>query len=406
MPVLLVIIDGLSDRPINGKTPLSEAKKPNLNKICKNGINGIMDTIAPGIRPGSDTSHLALLGYDPFECYTGRGPIEAAGVGIDVKPGDVAFRANFATVEGKGSIFDKVVVDRRAGRIEDTTELVKALREIELPVEFFIERGTEHRAALVLRGEELSHEVSDTDPKKIGEKVKRCKPLSERAKRTAEIVNEFMEKAHKILDSHPLNKEREQKGLPKANAILLRGAGTASHIKSFEEKFGLKLAVISATALIKGIGRIVGGDIIEVEGATGDKNTNVANKVNAAIKALDEYDVVLLHFKATDELGHDGDFEGKKEFIEKLDKHFERFFDLDFSKICLIITADHSTPISVGDHTGDPVPVVILHEGVRVDDVEEFSEFEVYKGGLCRIRGKDLLNIAFDLLNISKKFGA
>ncbi len=407
MPVLLVIIDGLSDRPVNGKTPLSVATKPNLDRIAEMGVNGIMDTIAPGVRPGSDTSHLALLGYDPFKYYSGRGPIEAAGVGIEVKPGDVAFRANFATVAGEGSVFDKVVVDRRAGRIEDTSSLIEAIkREVKLPVEFYIERGTGHRAALVLRGEGLSHEVSDTDPKRIGERVKRCTAISKEAERTAEIVNEFMERAHEVLDSHPLNAEREKKGLPKANAILLRGAGKAPHIEPFYKKFGLRLAVIAATALIKGVGRIVGGDIIEVKGATGNKHTNIAGKIDAALKALESHDVVLLHFKATDELGHDGDFEGKVEFIEKLDKHLAKLLDLDFSKVCLIVTADHSTPVSVGEHTADPVPVAIVHEGVRVDEVKSFSEFEAYKGGLCRIRGRDVLNIALDLLNLSKKFGA
>ena len=407
MPFLLVVIDGLSDRPIDGKTPLSVAKKPNLDKIAELGINGIMDTIAPGIRPGSDTSHFALLGYDPFKYYSGRGPIEAAGVGIDVKPGDVAFRVNFATVKGEGSIFDKVVVDRRAGRIENTDELVKAINEnVELPVEFIFKRGTGHRAALVLRGEGLSHEVSDTDPKKVGAKVKKCKALSERAMKTAEIVNQFMQRAHEILEEHPLNAERERKGLLKANALLLRGAGVAPHIPSFKEKYGLKFAVIAATALIKGVGKIVGGDIIEVEGATGNKYTNIENKINAALKALESYDAILLHFKATDELGHDGDFEGKREFIEKLDKHLEKLLQLDFSKVCLVVTSDHSTPINVGDHTADPVPIVILHKDVRRDEVKEFSEFEAYKGGLCRIRGMDLINIVLDLLNIAKKFGA
>ncbi len=406
MPVLLVVIDGLSDRPINGKTPLSDAETPNLDKMAEMGINGIMDTIAPGIRPGSDTSHLALLGYDPHKYYTGRGPIEAAGVGIEVKPGDIAFRVNFATVEGEGTIFDKTVVDRRAGRIEDTSELINAIRNVKLPVEFIIEKGTGHRAALVLRGEGLSHDITDTDPKEVGKKVKRCKPLSEKAARTAEIVNEFMQKAHEVLENHPLNVERERRGLPKANAILLRGAGEMPEIPSFKEKFGLKIAVIAATALIKGVGRVVGADVITPPGATGNRHTDINAKVRAALKALEEYDVVLLHFKATDELGHDGDFEGKKEFIEKLDRHFAEFLNLNFSRVCLIITADHSTPIRVGDHTADPVPVLILHEGVRPDDVKKFSEFEAYKGGLCRIRGMDLLNIALDLLNIAKKFGA
>ena len=407
LPVLIVVIDGLSDRPVNGKTPLSVANTPNLDKMAEMGINGIMDTIAPGIRPGSDTSHLALLGYDPFKYYTGRGPIEAAGVGIEVKPGDIAFRVNFATVEGEGGIFDKTVVDRRAGRIQDTEELIKAIREnVKLPVEFLIEKGTGHRAALVLRGEGLSHEITDTDPNEVGKKVKQCKALSEDAAWTAEIVNEFMQKAHEVLENHPMNAEREKKGLPKANALLLRGAGVMPHIPSFEEKFGLKLAVIAATALIKGVGSIVGGDIITPEGATGNRNTDIGAKIRAAKEAIEKYDVVLLHFKATDELGHDKDFEGKKEFIERLDRHISELLGINIAKNCLIITADHSTPVKVGEHTADPVPVVILHEDVRTDEVRKFSEFEAYKGGLCRIRGMDLLNIALDVLNIAKKFGA
>jgi len=408
--VLLIVVDGLSDR--GARTPLSSAKKPNMDKLAEMGINGIMDPIAPGIRPGSDTGHLSLLGYDPYKYYTGRGPIEAAGAGIEVKPGDIAFRVNFGTVEGEGSVFDKVVVDRRAGRISDTDELVKAINEgIDLSkfgVEFIFRRGSGHRGALVLRGKDLSDKITDTDPHKIGEKVWRCKPLSddEKAKRTAEIVNYFMEKAHKILDKHPLNEERAKKGLPKANVLLLRGVGVVPHIPPFEQRYGMKLAVVAGTTLIKGIGRILKGDVIEVEGATGSKNTNIKGKVEAALKALETHDFVLLHFKATDELGHDGDFKGKKEFIEKLDTHFEPILGLDFSKVCLILTADHSTPVTAKEHTGDPVPITIVYKDVRVDEVKSFSEFEAYKGGLCRIRGLDLMNIVMDLIDKAKKFGA
>ncbi len=411
--VLLVVLDGLGDRPVNGKTPLSEAEKPNLNRLAKTGINGIMDTISPGIRPGSDTGHLSLLGYDPYKYYTGRGPIEAAGTGVEVKPGDVAFRVNFGTVEGEGeSVFDKVVVDRRAGRISDTDELEKAINEgvdlSEFNVEFIFRRGSGHRGALVLRGEGLSDRIGDTDPHKVGEKVRRCVPLddSEEAKRTAEIVNSFMEQAHRILEKHPLNEERAKKGLPKANAVLLRGAGKCPHIPSFEEMHGMKLAVIAGTTLIKGIGKLLKGYVPDVEGATGNRNTNLENKVKATLKALEDYDFVLLHIKATDELSHDGDFEGKKEFIERVDKAIKPLLDLDFGEVCLIVTADHSTPVTVREHTGDPVPVVIVHEGVRVDDVDEFSELKAWKGGLCRIRGMDLFRIALDLIDRMEKFGA
>ncbi|MCS7129900.1 MAG: phosphoglycerate mutase, partial [Archaeoglobaceae archaeon] len=285
MPLLMFIIDGLPDRPMKNKTPLSVAKKPNLDKIAEIGINGIMDTISPGVRPGSDTSHLALLGYDPYKFYSGRGPIEAYGVGIDLKPGDLAFRANFATVVGNGSIFDKVVVDRRAGRIENTEELVKALNEIDLSLDFEVARATGHRAVVVFR-EAFSADLSDTDPKVVGEKVKKCKPLAESASKVAEVVNEFMQKAHEVLEKHSINAERELKGLPKANAILLRGSGVMKEIPSFKGKYGLKLTVISATALIKGVGRMVGGEVFTPKGATGNKKTDIGAKIESALDFL------------------------------------------------------------------------------------------------------------------------
>ncbi len=405
----MIIIDGVSDRPIDGKTPLSEAYTPNMDKIASLGINGIMDTIAPGIRPGSDTGHLALLGYDPFKYYTGRGPIEAAGAGIELQPGDIAFRVNFGTVEGNGNVFDKIVIDRRAGRINETQPLVNAIMQnVKLDVDFILAKGSGHRAALVLRGNELSDKITDTDPKVIGKKVKKCRPLEddEKARFTAEIVNDFMEKTHRILENHPLNKEREKKGLLKANVLLLRGVGKAVHIPTFREKYDMSLAVISGTTLIRGIGKILGGDLIDVKGMTGSKNTNIRGKVEAAIRCLDKYDFVLLHFKAPDEFGHDGDFNGKKEFIERIDRELEPILNLDFSRVCLILTGDHSTPVMVREHTADPIPVIILHKGVRVDEVKQFSEFEAYKGGLCRIRGMDLTNIALDLIDKAKKFGA
>lgn len=398
----MLILDGLPDRPIDEKTPLTVAKKPNLDKIAEMSINGIMDTIAPGIRPGSDTSHLALLGYDPYKYYTGRGPIEALGAGIELRPGDIAFRANFATVEGEGGIFDKVVVDRRAERISDTEELVKALNEISLPVDFEVAKATGHRAVVVFRGL-FTDRATDTDPKVVGEKVKRCKSDKPEVEK---VINEFMEKAHETLERHWLNELRAKKGLKKANAILLRGSGVMKEVPSFKDKFGLKLKVISATALIKGVGKLVGGEVFTPPNATGDKNTNIEEKILSAVDSLKTSDVVLLHIKAPDELGHDKDFDGKVKFIEKLDPYLAHLFDLDLSKVCLIVTSDHSTPIKIGDHTADPVVISIAHEDVRKDDVKRFDEFSATKGGLCRIRGMDVLNIALDLLNLNKKFGA
>lgn len=274
-------------------------------------------------------------------------------------------------------------------------------------IDFVFKRGSGHRGAIVFRGR-VSDKVSGTDPKEMGLKVKKAKPLddSEEAKNTAEAINYFMEEAHRILENHPKNAEREEKGLLKANVLLLRGGGRVRKVESFKERYGMKLAFITGTTLIKGIGKYIGADLIEVEGATGNKLTNLKNKFEAALNALGSHDAVLVHIKAADELGHDGDFEGKKEFIERVDREIAVLKELDFSQICLIIGADHSTPIKVGDHTADPVPVVIVHEGVRVDEVDSFSEFFAYKGGLCRIRGRDLFNIVLDLTNWSKKFGA
>ncbi len=408
MKILMVIVDGMADRSVDGTTPLKSARTPNLDLLSEMGINGIMDTIRPGIRPGSDTAHLSILGYDPFQYYTGRGPIEACGAGIEVRPGDIAFRVNFATVEGDGSVFDKRVVDRRAGRIQDKEELVKAVNEgVKLEgIELILGNASGHRAALVLRGGNLSDRITDSDPKSEGDKVKRVVALEPEAEHTARVVNEFIERSHAILDSHPLNEERAKNGLPKANVLLLRGVGKAVHVPKFHERYGMRMAVIAGTTLIKGIGRLVGADVIENERFTGSKNTDLDLKVKTALKSLETLDFVLLHIKAPDEFGHDGDFEGKKDFIEKVDSAFEAFTSLNFSEICLTVLSDHTTPVSVKDHTADPVPVMIVCEGVRRDDVKHFNEFSVYRGGLCRIKGMDLMNILLDLTGKSKKFGA
>jgi len=407
MKILMVIIDGLSDRSVNGTTPLKSARTPNMDLLAELGINGIMDTIKPGIRPGSDTAHLSILGYNPFKFYTGRGPIEACGAGIEVKPGDIAFRVNFGTVKGEGSVFDKIVVDRRAGRIQDKGELIKAINSgIRLDsIEFILGNASGHRAALVFRGRDLSDRITDSDPKKEGERVKRVKALDESAESTARVVNEFIEKSHEILDSHPFNLKREKAGLPKANVLLLRGVGKALHIPSFEERYGMRLAVIAGTTLIKGVGRLVKADVIEDDRFTGSKNTDLDLKVKKALEMLETHDFVLLHIKGTDEFGHDGDFDGKRKFIEKVDSAIEPLLELDFSEVCFVMLSDHTTPVTVRDHTADPVPIVIVFREVRKDDVKAFNEFESYKGGLCRISGEDLMNILLDLIGKAKKFG-
>ncbi|MCD1294768.1 phosphoglycerate mutase [Methanocella sp. CWC-04] len=401
--IMLIVLDGASDRPVDGATPMSRAKTPNLDRLAAEGINGIMDTISPGVRPGSDTSHLALLGYDPYEYYTGRGPFEAAGVGIEVKGGDIAFRCNFATVE------DGVVTDRRAGRIKETDELEKTISEkVKVPgVEIIFKRSTGHRAALVLRGKGLSADITDTDPKKEGSPIKECHATNDspEAKRTAEIVNSVSKQVVEALDSHPINVERRKNGLPAGNSILIRGAGMVPHIPDFYDRYHLKGAVVAAAGLIIGIGKMCGLEYLPLSGEEAKvEGSQVAAKVKKAVKALDTHDFVLLNIKGADEAGHDGDFEKKVAYMESADKALKSVLDL--KDTIVIVTVDHSTPVSIKDHSADPVPVLINGAGVRVDDVTQYNELVAYKGGLCRIKGMDLMPIVLDLINLTKKFGA
>lgn len=401
--VLLIVIDGVADRPVyRGKprqTPLDAAVTPNLDMIATRGVSGIMDTISPGVRPGSDTSHLAILGYDPYEYYTGRGPFEAAGVGIPVKPGDIAFRANFATLEGN------MVTDRRAGRIRDTTALAETIqREVKLPVDLIFKRSTGHRAALVFRGEGLSADVTATDPKHEGRPQPNSEATSPEGERTAEILNEFTRQAHEILEAHPINEVRRAAGEPLANTILSRGAGVVPHMPSLRDMYGLRSAVVAAAGLIIGIGRMAGMEYIETPGATGGIDSNVDGKIKNALRALEDHEIVLLNVKGADEAGHDGDWDAKKNFVEKIDSALRPVAEL--ADTLIIICSDHTTPVSVMDHSGDPVPLAIAGPGVRTDGVGVFSECAAARGGLSRLRGVDVMPIAMDLMNQAKKFGA
>jgi len=403
-----MIIDGMADRPLGelgGKTPLEAAQTPNMDRMAKLGVNGIMDSIKPGIRPGSDTAHLSILGYDPYEVYTGRGPFEAAGVGVEVRPGDIAFRCNFSTTNENG-----IITDRRAGRIrEGTAQLAETLNTmvLEEDVEVIFKESTGHRAVLVLRGEGLSDQISDADPKHDGKKVKNVVGLddSPEAKRTAIILNKVIQKSYELLKDHPINLKRKQNGEPPANIVLPRGAGAVPNADPFNEKYGVKSACIAETGLIQGIAQIAGMDVIDVEGATGGVDTNLDNITSSILQnASLDYDFLLINIDGADEAGHDGNLEEKVEFIEKVDTVIGKVMELE--DVYFILTADHSTPIAVMDHTGDPVPLVIKGPDVRVDQVNQFHERAAANGGLCRIRGSDIMNILMDLMNRSTKFGA
>jgi len=406
--VLFLVLDGISDRPcasLGGLTPLQAARTPVLDRFAAEGICGIMDTIAPGVRPGSDTAHLSLLGYAPERYYTGRGPLEAEGSGIHMEPGMIGFRANYATVDQAGQI-----TDRRAGRIHNTEPLSAAIREgvdlSNLGAEFRFASGAGHRAALAFCGEDLGDQVSSNDPKKEGAAPLTIRPLTDSFAdaKTAAICNEFIRQSREILFDHPINHERMEQGIPPANILLIRGAGKMGHFEPFPERYGLKGRVISAAALIAGIGRVVGLSHIPVAGATGSADSDLDAKVAAAKAALEDCDFLLLNIKGADEAGHDGKAEEKRDFIERMDA---ALLPLGSIEDCLlVICADHSTPCSIKDHSADPVPVLIRGDDVRIDRISRFDEINCAEGGLLRIRGCDLMPIILDLINKTHKYGA
>ncbi|WP_048149788.1 2,3-bisphosphoglycerate-independent phosphoglycerate mutase [Palaeococcus ferrophilus] len=405
---IFILADGLGDRPVkelNGKTPLEYANTPNLDRLAKMGICGLQDPISPGQPAGSDTAHLSLLGYDPYKTYRGRGYYEALGAGIEVTEDDIAFRVNFATIE------NGVITDRRAGRIatEEAHELAKAIQEqVKLPVDFVFKGATSHRAVLVLRDLAKGYRVGENDPHVEGKEPHPFEYGDEASKKTAEILEEFVKKAHEVLERHPINERRRKEGKPVANYLLVRGAGVAPDIPAkFPQQWRLKAGAIVAVALVGGVLKAVGFDVIPVEGITGEYDTDEMAKARAAVKALEEYDFLFVHFKPTDAAGHDGNAMRKVEMIEKLDRMVGYILDnVDLERTVILLTGDHSTPIEVKNHSGDPVPVVIAGGGVRTDDVEAIGERPCAKGGLGRVRGKYLVPIMMDLMGRAEKYGA
>ncbi|HDI10986.1 MAG TPA: 2,3-bisphosphoglycerate-independent phosphoglycerate mutase [Candidatus Acetothermia bacterium] len=412
MKGILVIADGLGGRLTDwgNATCLERARTPNLDELARRGATGLMDPIAPGVRPGSDTAHLSIFGYDPYKVYTGRGSFEALGIGMDVRPGDVCFRANFATVEERDGKL--IVLDRRAGRLAEGKELEKVLAGLDLSrfgVQAFFRASTEHRGALVLRGEGLSAAVSDTDPHETGVEVAKAEPLAEdeAARRTAEILNEITRQAYELLKDHPVNRKRIQEGKPPGNIILLRGAAVMPHLVTIPQKYGIKGACIAGGALYKGVARAAGLEVLEVPGATGDLKTDLVAKAEAALKALEDYDLVFVHIKGTDNAGHDQDPQAKTGFIERIDREFfgTLLEGLDLGSVNLAFSGDHTTPIDYGDHTPDPVPVLFVGPSIRPDRVERFGERAAAEGGLGRFSG-NLVPQLLGYCNIGPKFGA
>ncbi|MEM0158262.1 MAG: 2,3-bisphosphoglycerate-independent phosphoglycerate mutase [Thermoplasmataceae archaeon] len=401
--MVLVVLDGLGDRGnkvLGGKTALQAAYRPNMNRLASHGIIGLMHPVAPGVRCGSDTSHLSLLGYDPLKFYSGRGPFEAMGIGVQVMGGDLAFRANFSTVNDEG-----VVVDRRAGRIsESTTQLAKDLSFKMDGYEFIVKDGVEHRGALVVRGPGLSDKITDSDPHDSGLKVRRIEPLDDDARATADILNRYLDRSREILKKHPFNQDRVARGKLPANALLIRGPGKAPILPSFKDLHGLKGACIAGIPMIRGICAMVGMDIINVKGATGRVDTDYVGKFRTLREIIPRYDFIILNVKAPDAAGHDGDAILKRDVIEKTDEAIAEIIDIS-DELVICITGDHSTPCTLKDHSGDPLPILFSFQNESRETRAQFDEVSCSKGPL-RLTSNDVLRYMMQLANRAEKYGA
>lgn len=381
--ILFIILDGLGDRPIKelgNKTPLEAAKTPNFDFLAGNGVCGLIEPVYQGSFPTSKDAHLSLFGYDLRKWRMNRGVFEVLGIGMDLKKEDIALRGNFSTIDSNFKI-----IDRRAGRISDTKPLIKALQGMTIQgVKFLLGIGVSYRLGIILRGKNLSDKISDGDFHKAG--IKAPKVLAQEnkkeAKFTAKVLNEFLLKSHQILKNHPLNKRRIKKGQLPANYILMRAAGKLKKLPSFQKKWKLKSCCIAGGVLYKGIASVFKMDLIKVKGATGKSDTNLQGKIKAAKKSLNKYDFCFLHIKATDNFSHDGDFLGKKKFIEKIDKNLPLLFNM--KNTLIVVTGDHSTPCKAKEHTADPLPVLVF--GFKKDEVRKFSEKECGKGKIGRIK--------------------
>lgn len=351
----------MADYPVealDGKTPLEVAKKPNIDRLARGGRLGMVKTVPDGLKPGSDVANLSAMGYDPLKCYTGRSPLEAVSIGIQMDDTDVAFRCNLVTLSDDAEYAEKTMVDYSSGEITtaEAAELIRAVDEAFRTDEILFYPGISYRHCMIWHqgpvGLNLTppHDISD---RKITEYL----PQNP-------VILDLMKRSYEILKDHPINQDRIARGLNPANSIWLWGEGTRPGVTGFEAAYGVKASVISAVDLIKGIGLCAGMKVIEVDGATGNIDTNFKGKGEAALKTLLEgQDLVYIHVEAPDECGHHGDLEGKIQAIERIDqdivgpllKGLEEAGE-DYS---ILVMPDHPTPISIKTHISDPIPYLL-----------------------------------------------
>ena len=417
--LLVIVLDGASDDPKSPETPLSAAETPGLDKLASHAVCGVHFPIGRGKAPESDTATLALLGYDPNKYYTGRGPLEALGAGIEIdEEHEVVFRANFATVDPH----TKLIIDRRVARsLEDweAEELAEAIDGMELGEHGYVrvKHTVGHRAVVVIgsRRYKLSPNVDNIDPayRRVGSVsvavreynpyLPKCRPLDDatESRITCNLVDEFTKRVLEVLSNHPINMERKRKGLLQANAILLRDAGsTKPRLPPISSITGLSpVAAIVEMPVEVGIARAAGMKIYPVPPPRGDMPRELPVRLRAVLDALrDRNSLVYVHLKGPDEPGHDGDCKAKKKSIELIDKYFVQplLEKIDLEETAVLVTSDHATPCNVRAHTGDPVPWMLSWRGFGERIV--FSESYCYEKGTVIEHGWDLLRHVTTLL--------
>lgn len=398
MKYIVVLGDGMADLPIEelgGKTPLAYAKTETMDALSKKAEIGLVHTIPDGMKPGSDTANLSVLGYDPKIYYSGRSPLEALSIGVPMKDTDIAIRCNIVTIsEDEVPFEEKTIIDHSSSEIstEDCAVLLQAVMD-ELANEtyqFYV--GTSYRHCLIWDKGEV---VELTPPHDVlGRVIKEYLP-------TDKALYEMMKKSYDILVNHPINVERKKQGLNPANCCWFWGAGTKPMLSSFEEKTGKKGMMVSAVDLLKGIAVGAGMGVAQVEGANGGLHTNYAGKVDAALKALteEEYDFAYIHVEAPDEMGHQGSVERKVQAIEYLDeKVIKPVVDALNEKgedFRMLVLPDHPTPICVRTHTSDSVPYMLYDSTDLLDKSWNYNEEEAKESGNYVAKGHELIDYLF-----------
>lgn len=420
--MVYVLLDGVGDLPhpnLVGKTPLDAASTPNLDRLVKNGTMGQVITVGKGIAPESDIAVFNMLGYKfKHDDYAGRGVVEAIGIGIDFKDGDLALRGNFATLNHDG-----VIIDRRAGRNIEKQDTEAVSNEIEEKIKFSDENATAiitptigHRLVIRIRSDcTLSSNISNTDPaygrvdgmgiaRAVTDflKIEKCLPLDEEShtKLASKLVNELTEQSLDIMKKSKVNERRKENDKKLLNGILLRDAGNIyPKVTPINDLHSMKFSCIVDMPVEIGISEILKMKTYDAGGLT-----DYEEKAKVAAKAMDEQNAVYVHLKGPDEFGHDGDAQGKMENIEEIDK---RFFgtlldNIDSSKVAVIVSADHSTPCINKGHSADPVPLLISGDMVTNDDTQRFTEIEAKKGRIGLIDGAQVITTGIDVIKSQK----